>query len=132
MMPTALKKQLIPELEGGFVVKRALFDKCLELYPIAQWDLLMQKINKLNRFNKKNNDFIRRFLAGVKIVEVDTTGRLLVPKELVNFANLEKDIALSAVGEFVEIWDKESYEKTITAEDDEKFGNMAQDIMGDT
>jgi len=69
MIPNALKKQLEPLLSRGFVLKRAVFQPCLELYPMDEWDLLMQKVNKLNRFNKKNNDFIRRFTAGVKVVE---------------------------------------------------------------
>lgn len=130
-LPTALTRQLAPELQDGFVVKRALFDACLELYPMSQWNKLMSRINKLNRFNKKNNDFIRKFSAGVKMVEIDTAGRLLVPKELVNFAGLEKEITLSAVGEIVEIWDRDRYEETI-AIDQENFGAMAEEVMGDT
>jgi len=130
MLPTALKKQLAPELQDGFVVKRAVFNKCLELYPMAQWDLLMQRMNKLNRFNKKNNDFIRKFTAGVKIVEIDTAGRLLVPKDLVEFAQLEKEIVLSSAINIVEIWDKDSYENIIAASG-EDFENQAQEVMGD-
>jgi len=60
MMPVAFKKQLSPVLQDGFVLKRAVFQPCLELYPMEEWNLLMQKMNKLNRFKKKNNDFIRR------------------------------------------------------------------------
>lgn len=130
-LPTALTRQLAPELQEGFVVKRALFDKCLELYPMSQWNLLMKRINKLNRFNKKNNDFIRKFSAGVKMVEIDTAGRLLVPRELVTFAHLDKEITLSAVGEIVEIWDRARYEETISM-DEEDFGALAQEVMGET
>lgn len=86
MLPVALKNQLSPVLQQGFVLKRAVFQSCLELYPMEEWNVLMQKMNKLNRFKKKNNDFIRRFTAGVKMVEVDATGRLLIPKDLVAFA----------------------------------------------
>ena len=71
MIPSALKKQLASSLQDGFVLKRSVFQPCLELYPMTEWNLMMQKINKLNRFVKKNNDFIRRFTAGVKVVEVD-------------------------------------------------------------
>ena len=65
MLSSAFKKQLAAVLQDGFVVKRAVFQPCLELYPMAQWNAVMEKINKLNRFVKKNNDFIRRFTAGV-------------------------------------------------------------------
>jgi MraZ protein len=77
MLPTVLKKQLSAVLENGFVLKRAVFQPCLELYPMEEWNELMQKVNKLNRFNKKNNDFVRRFTAGVKLIELDSSGRLL-------------------------------------------------------
>ena len=91
-MPAPLKKQLAAVLQDGFVLKRSVFQPCLELYPMAEWNLMMQKINKLNKFVKKNNDFIRRFTAGVKVVEIDNLGRLLVPKDLTAFAQISKDV----------------------------------------
>ncbi|MGB6269181.1 MAG: division/cell wall cluster transcriptional repressor MraZ, partial [Olleya sp.] len=129
MLPAALKKQLAPELQKGFVLKRAVFQECLELYPMQEWDVLMQKVNKLNRFKKKNNDFIRRFTAGVKMVEVDANGRLLIPKDLVAFASITKDIVMSSAVNIVEIWDKTMYEKAI---DDATidFADLAEEVMG--
>ncbi len=129
MVPAALKKQLLPILEEGFVLKRSVFQPCLELYPMAEWNVLMQKINKLNRFKKKNNDFIRRFTAGVKMIEIDATGRLLIPKDLVGFAGITKEIVLSSALNIIEIWDKDQYEKVIedTADD---FADLAEEVMG--
>ena len=92
MLPAALKKQLLPVIQNGFVLKRAVFQPCLELYPMKEWEGLMQKINKLNRFKKKNNDFIRRFTAGVKVVEIDASGRLLMPKDLTVFAGILNEL----------------------------------------
>ena len=131
MLPQAFKKQLAPVLQEGFVLKRAVFQKCLELYPIAEWNALSQKVNKLNRFNKKNDEFIRRFNAGVKPVEVDATGRILVSKDLSVFAGLKKEIVVNAAINIVEIWDKELYEKAI---DDAvlDFADLAEEVMGDT
>ena len=54
MIPVALKKQLSAVVSKGFVLKRAVFNSCLELYPMQEWEQLMTKINKLNRFNTKN------------------------------------------------------------------------------
>jgi len=129
MMPVAFKKQLSPVLQEGFVLKRSVFQTCLELYPMAEWNLLMQKINKLNRFKKKNNDFIRRFTAGVKIVEIDSAGRLLIPKDLVGFASIKKELVLSSAVNIIEIWDKDLYEKAI---DDAAvdFADLAEEVMG--
>ena len=129
MIPVALKKQLSASLQDGFVLKRSVFQPCLELYPMSEWNVMMNKINKLNRFVKKNNDFIRRFTAGVKMVEVDDLGRLLVPKDLVSFAGLSKDIVLSSAVNIVEVWDKEAYEKSISG-DDIDFADLAEDVMG--
>lgn len=89
----------------------------------------MNKVNKLNRFKKQNNDFIRRFTAGVKVVEIDALGRLLVPRDLVAFASISKDIVLSSAVNIIEIWDKDLYEKSIddTAID---FADLAEEVMG--
>jgi MraZ protein len=129
MLPVALKKQLISSLAKGFVLKRAVFQPCLELYPLQEWEALMQKVNKLNRFKKKNNDFIRRFTAGVKAIELDVSGRLLIPKDLIGFAGIEKEIVVSSAVNIVEIWDKALYEKAIddAASD---FASLAEDVMG--
>ena len=74
---------------------------------------MMDKINTLNRFKKKNNDFIRRFTAGVKLVELDATGRILIPKDLVEFASIKKQVVMSSSVNIIEIWDKVKYEKAI-------------------
>jgi MraZ protein len=129
MMPSALKKQLSASLQDGFVLKRSVFQPCLELYPMSEWNLVMSKVNKLNKFVKKNNDFIRRFTAGVKVVEIDNLGRLLIPKDLVVFGQLKKDIVVSSAINILEIWDKDSYEKAI---DDSvvDFADLAEQVMG--
>ena len=131
MFSSAFKKQLSSVLQEGFVIKRAVFQPCLELYPMKEWSLMMEKINKLNRFVKKNNDFIRRFTAGVKIVELDASGRILIPKDLCDFAGIKKQIVLSSAVNIVEIWDKDKYEKAI---DDAAvdFADLAEEVMGNT
>ena len=130
MLPAALKKQLSNHLNKSFVIKRAVFNTCLELYPLDQWQGLMEKVNKLNRFNKKNNDFIRRFTAGVKLLEIDTTGRLLIPKDLTNHAKISKEVVVSSVVNILEIWDKDLYEKSID-EATTDFAALAEEVMGD-
>ncbi len=129
MMPSPVKKQLAAVLQDGFVLKRAVFQPCLELYPISEWNILMQKVNKLNRFVKKNNDFIRRFTAGVKVVELDASGRLLIPKDLHFFAGISKEVVLSSAVNIIEVWDKKRYEKAID-EAAVDFAELAEDVMG--
>jgi MraZ protein len=129
LLSNALKKQLMPMLQEGFVIKRSVFQPCLELYPMSEWNAMMAKVNNLNRFVKKNNDFIRRFTAGVKIVELDSLGRLLIPKDLLVFAGIDKNVVLSSAVNIIEIWDKDKYEKAI---DDATvdFADLAENVMG--
>ena len=129
LIPSAFKKQLAPVIPRGFVLKRAVFQNCLELYPLAQWEELIKKVNSLNRFKKKNNDFIRRFTAGVKFIELDGNGRLLIPKDLIEFSNINRDVTLSTSVNIIEIWDKSSYEKAI-ADSRDDFAQLAEEVMG--
>ncbi len=131
MISSAFKKQLSPILQEGFIIKRAVFQTCLELYPMQEWNEVMLKMNTLNRFVKKNNDFIRRFTAGVRMIELDASGRLLIPKDLCQFAGIKKQIVLSSAINIIEIWDKDQYEQTLddAATD---FASLAEEVMGNT
>lgn len=129
MLPTALKKQLMSELQNGFVLKRGMFEKCIELYPMTEWDAKMTLVNKLNRFVRKNVEFIRLFTAGVKIVELDATGRLLIPKDLVGFSSISNSIVLASAGTYVEIWDKAAYEQKLSNPETD-IATLAEEVMG--
>ena len=130
LIPSAFKKQLAPVIAKGFVLNRAVFQNCLELYPLEEWEDLIKKVNSLNRFKKKNNDFIRRFTAGVKFIELDNNGRLLIPKDLIEFSNINREVTLSSSVNIIEIWDKVSYEKAIVDSRDD-FAKLAEEVMGD-
>ena len=130
MMPIALKKQLSKLINEGFVLKRSVFNHCIEMYPLSEWAKLMDKLNGLNRFNKKNNDFIRRFTAGVKSVEMDNSGRFLISKDLIKYASIDKEIVVSSSVNILEIWNKSTYEKVIN-EATLNFGALAEEVMGD-
>jgi len=129
MVPADLKKQLSAVLTEGFVLKRAVFQPCLELYPMDQWNELMQKIGGLNQFNRKNNDFTRRFTAGVRRIELDATGRMNIPADLMSVAQIKRDLVLTASVGIVEIWDAQKYEQAISdaALD---FADLAEEVMG--
>jgi MraZ protein len=130
MLPSALQKQMAAILSDGFVIKRSVFNSCLELHSLKEWDGLMLEVNKLNRFVKKNNDFIRLFTAGVKKVDVDSNARLQLPKDLVQFAGISKNIVLSSSLNMLEIWDKHNYENVLK-DASVDFAELAEDVMGD-
>jgi len=129
MLPSALKKQLSPVMQDGFVIKRSVFNNCLEMYPMKEWDTMAAQVNQLNRFIKKNIDFIRSYMSGLKVVEADGNGRILIPKNLIVFAGIDKEIVLTASVNVIEIWDKLQYEETIksTLKD---LGKLAEEVMG--
>jgi MraZ protein len=129
MLPGGLKKEMAAVLYDGFVVKKSVFEKCLELIPRKEWEKEMEKLDKLNRFVKKNLDFIRRFVAGVKPVELDSNGRLLIPKDLMAYAGITKEIVLTSQINKIEIWDKTIYERTIS-DSSVEFDKLAEEVMG--
>jgi MraZ protein len=131
MLPAAFKKQLAEVLKQGFVIKRSIFSKSLELYPLGTWNEMVKEVNKLNRFVKKNVEFIRIFNYGVKSMELDDNLRMLIPKDLVQFSGIKKDVVLAAATDRIELWDKKAYEKFIK-ENSVDFDKLAEDVMGGT
>lgn len=129
-LPSGLKKQLLEVMNEGFVLKRSVFHNCLELYPMSEWNTEVSGVNKLNRFVKKNNDFIRMFMAGVKTLDMDASGRLQISKDLINYSGIKKEVVLSSAVNRIEIWDKVSYEKVIN-DPEVDFGQLAEEVMGD-
>ena len=130
MLPAPLKKQISTVISDGFVVKRSVFNKCLEIHPMSEWNKIVNQVNQLNRFIKKNNDFIRSYMSGLKIVNLDSSSRILIPKDLIVFAGLEKQIVLSSSVNIIEVWDKKEYEISVS-KSLKNFGDLAEEVMGD-
>lgn len=128
-LPTALVKHLANFPENNFVVKRAVFQKCLEVYPQKTWNERMEKVNKLNRFVKKNLDFIRMYTSGLKTVEIDKAERILIAKDLKTYGGLEKEIVIAGMIDYFEIWDKEAYEDNIQTNESD-FASLTEEVMG--
>lgn len=128
-LPSSLVKQMEVFEDQTLVVKRSVFNNCLEVYPKKPWDDIMTKVNGLNRFVKKNVEFIRVFTAGVKAIELDATSRLQISKDLTVFANLKKEIVVASAGEIFEIWDKDDYE-TMINNATINFADLAEEVMG--
>ncbi|MEK6151806.1 division/cell wall cluster transcriptional repressor MraZ [Flavobacteriaceae bacterium 3-367] len=129
MLPVTLKNQITPILNDGFVIKRSMYAPCLELYPMYEWNTVMQELNAKSRYEKDNIDFIRKFTAGLKQVEIDTTGRLLIPKNLTTLVGITKDVVLASIGKNIEIWDKDRYEQEINVAPEE-VASLAKKVMG--
>ena len=128
-VPSAIKKQLATVIHEKFILKRSVFSNCIEIHPNSEWKKIMKQIDKLNRFSRKNNTFIRTYLSGLKEVELDANFRILIPKDLMIFANLKKDIVFSSSLNMIEVWSKDNYEKSIKSSLN-NFPDLVEDVMG--
>lgn len=125
MVPSEFKEQLGAEIEDGFVLRPGLHATCLELYTRKDWDNVQDKLRaSLSQFNPKHDAVLRRYNAGARFVKLDASGRLQIPKELLEKGSLVKEVIISSVTTKMEIWDKNLYEQAINTLDDEEFFNI--------
>jgi MraZ protein len=128
LLPAGVKKQL-PEGENTqFVINRGL-EKCLTLYPMASWNPIFERISQLNDFDPKVREFRRFFLNGAISLELDTAGRILIPKNLMEHAGLERDIVLVSAVRKMEIWDKTTSHKLFETYSPDAFSDLAAQVM---
>ncbi len=128
LLPSGFKKQL-PEGESVLFVLNRGFEKCLTLYPIQSWNPLFEQISNLNDFDPKVREFRRYFLNGATQIELDSAGRLLLPKSLAEYAGLGKDIVLASAMNKIEIWDKKTYQQFFDSITPDDFSNLANEVM---
>ena len=129
LLPAELRKQLAPEDQESFVISRGV-DDCLSLYPNSEWNRVLDKLRKLNRFKAKDRKFARMFQKGATKVSSDSNGRVLLPKGLLGWAGIQKEVVIVANIDLWEVWDKTHYEG-LMSEDWDEFEQLAADVMGD-
>jgi MraZ protein len=128
LLPAGIKKQLPVGVDPVFVVNRG-FEKCLTVYPIQSWTPIYENISALNDFDPKVREFRRYFLNGAIQLELDSAGRILLPKNLLEHAGLEKDIVLVSAVTKLEIWDKNKYQQFFDTFSPEAFSSLAAEVM---
>jgi len=129
VLPAALKRQLPPAANDRFVINRG-FEKHLVLYPFNAWETITAELQRLNLYIKKNREFVRYFHRGATELGLDSSGRLLLPKRLLDYAGITEEVVLLAYGNRIECWDPELYDTLLATEPDD-FARLAEDIMGD-
>lgn len=129
IFPSALKRQMESISADRFVVRRDIFENCLVLFTIEDWEEQMKKIrSRINPYNREHNRFLRNFFKGTADLVLDASNRLLIPKKLLEQAGIEKDVVLAGQDGRIEIWAMERYEMIdIPAED---FADLAEKLMG--
>ncbi|MBP7849327.1 MAG: division/cell wall cluster transcriptional repressor MraZ [Lentimicrobiaceae bacterium] len=128
VLPSALKKQIPQEADERFVINRG-FEKCLTLFPLNVWRVVSEEVNRLNMYVKMNREFMRFFFRGASELQLDGASRLLLPKTLLEYAGIDKDVILFAHGDRIEVWDKKLYEPQLQV-DSEVYSALAEQVMG--
>lgn len=129
VFPSAFVKQLPEKSQDKFVLKQDIYEKCLIIYTMEEWERQVDLIRaKLNLYNKEHSQFLRQFYKGTVEVSLDANNRLLIPSRLLEYAEIDKDMYFSGQDRKIEIWSKEKYE----SKEDEvfDFANLAQKVMG--
>jgi MraZ protein len=132
MFPAKLRKQLELVLHHGMVLNRDIFEGCLVLYPRPEWDRVNQEMSRLSRYNRKHQAFQRKFMKGATLIELDATGRMLIPGPLLDYAGIDpaesNDIIVTGVLEKIELWSAKRYQEQVLNDDDDDFSDLAEDI----
>ena len=128
LLPIAVKKQLGGEETNGFVINRG-FEICLTLFPMKNWEKTVEDISDLSDYDVEARQFRRYFLNGAVTVEFDGAGRLLLPKSLIEYAGLKKDVVLVCAFKKIEIWDKVKYQQLFDTLTPEAYSKLAQKVM---
>ncbi len=128
LLPVGFKKQMTEDEPMRFVINRG-FEKCLSLYTQKSWEKEYEEISKLSDYDPDEREFKRYFLNGATIVEPDTAGRILLPPNLKQHADLVKDITLMAMGNKLEIWDSKNHKQFFDSFSQDKFSNLAKQVM---
>jgi len=131
ILPMAFKKQMPADARDHFVVRKDIFENCLVLYSVEDWNRQLDKIRKrINPYNREHNKFLRNFFKGTAELILDSNNRMLVPKRLLDMISVNRDVVLAGQDGRIEIWALDVYEKIDMPADD--FANLAEKLMSGT
>lgn len=129
LLPSGFLRQMAGARQDRFVIKKDIFDSCLVLYPIVEWERQNQILRKnTNPYNREHNKFLRGFFKGVAEVVLDASNRLLIPKRLLDEIGADREIVMTGQLGKIEIWTKDAYDKIDGS--DASFASLAEKIMG--
>ena len=126
-IPAKIRRDINPDANGAFVLTRGPL-KCIDLYPYDEWRLFEAKLKSLNIFDPKEGIVMRRFLQEAVEDKIDAQNRILIPKNLTEFAGLDKEVFILGALNKIELWDPKIYEDYINQQD-LAFEEAAQQVM---
>ncbi len=131
LFPSAFQKQMSMNSKDTFVLKKDVYEKCLILYTMEEWENQNKILrSKLNPYNREHSKLLRAYFRGTAEVKLDMSNRLLLPKRLLELAGITKEICMSGQDKKIEIWDKEVYDNMEIEQ--EVFGELAEKLLGNS
>lgn len=129
-LPATFRKVLQAGGEERLVLRKDVFQTCLVLYPESVWNEQMDSMRqRLNRWNKTQQQVFRQFVSDVELVSLDGNGRFLIPKRFQRMVNIEQEIRFIGMGDTIEIWsNSEAEQQKMSVED---FENALEELMAD-
>jgi len=128
-IPAPFRKLLAEKGEKGFVLQKDIFQNCLALYPLSEWEAQVEHLRtSLNPYNSKHKRFKSQFLRNTAEISLDSGGRILLPKRLMQLVNISKEIEVVGADTTIEIWNKNTYDD-YGMESDE-FAELTEEILG--
>ena len=127
VLPARIKSSL-PESSGNELVIGLGFEKCLVVYPLLEFKKIYSKVAGLSEFNPDYRKLQRNFFRGNLEVELDNSGRFLIPKTMLNYAQLEKNVIVVGMGNKVELWNPELYQEQLY-HDQTEFSENVQKFL---
>lgn len=129
LVPAMLKKQM-PKDTAMLVINRGM-DECLWMYLLEDWKAVEERLRQVNPYDSRENRIVRKALiAGAVYVEIDAAGRINLPKNLKEYAGIDKDVMLAGDIDKIEIWDKAKYQQLFETLTPEYLSGMASNILG--
>lgn len=128
-LPSAFKHALDEAGETRMVVRLDIFEKCLLLFPYDEWEHSMELLrSKINPYNREHTRFLREYQRNTAELSIDSAGRVLIPKRLLDLAEAGKDLTLLGVDKHIEVWDTSKYQESTI--DSAALAALTEKILG--
>lgn len=118
-LPSVFRKELMTNGETSLVMRKDVYQKCLVLYPETVWnDMIDSMRQRLNRWDPRQQQVFRQFVAAAEIVTLDASGRFLLNKKAMETAGITNTVSFVGMGDSMEIWAAEKMEEQLMSHED--------------
>lgn len=129
VVPASFRRVMESSGQVLFVLRKNVFEACIDMYPYEVWEERITKLrSELNLLDRSHATFLREFCRGTQEVEMDTNGRVLLPRRLLEEIGIDKELVFAAQDSVIQIWDVKAYEAVAVS--GEELGRMAGEIFG--